>query len=156
MCYTRGSCLSAYSVDKQVLSTFFVSNNNFVAKGNVRKMRFKIFLYGSLLIAMTTVGCSFEFSHESAGGMLVVEDSLDGKAKCVLYARNRTIDEVLKLIKPKLRKTLTIDQSVDVDRKVGEIDIKAADWPSVLDELATALELRIEENDDMLSLASGG
>lgn len=106
---------------------------------------------------MTTVGCSFELSRESAGGMLVVEDSLvDGKAKCKLYARNRTMDEVLKLIEPKLTKTLTMDQSLDLDRNVDEIDIKATDWRTVLDELASALKLRIEENDETLSLASGG
>ena len=118
-------------------------------------MRSKILLYGSLVIAMTSIGCSFQASHESAGGMLVVEDSLvDGNAKCALYARNRTIDEVLEVIRPKFEAQLTLDHSVDAEKRVDEIDIHAADWRRVLDEFAEKLNLHVIETDGGLLLST--
>ena len=108
-----------------------------------------------LIVLLAIAGCSFEYSAELAGSMSVSEvTGVDGQTDCSLYARKRTLREVVNLVAPKVDGGLALNASVDQDLVIDEIDIKDESWRAVIEKLASTLDLEVVESDMGLELSA--
>ena len=115
----------------------------------------RLAIFSGLLALSAIAGCSFEYSAELSGSMSVSEvTGMDGQTDCSLYARKRTLREVVDLVAPKVGGGLALDASVDQDLLIDEIDVKEESWRAVVEKLASTLDLDVVEADAGLKLVA--